>query len=136
MEKLAKAEADIQSVDPRRQVALPNMVFWTIGIMGIFAGWAGWEQLRSNASPSEPADSSNIHVGRMLGAIVVTGIFVTMLAMNWIPLGCSIAAFMLVCGGLLGAFRNRITGAALILLTAGISTGFHYLFTQLFVIDL
>lgn len=136
--KLAKVEADIQSVDPRRQAPLPNMVLWTLGVMAVFGAWSVVEHLRTRPShPAEqPAAEPAMHVGKMITAMAITAAFVALLTWNVLPLGCSIAIFMLACGGLLGAFRHRLLGPTLVLLTLLLSASFHYLFTQLFVIDL
>ena len=160
--KLAKVEADIQSVAPEREVeansedadaqqsTLPNLVLWTVSFIVIFAGWSAVEWARqpstmlageapsasSSSSQTTPANSAELHVGKMIGAVLLAAIFVMLLTVNILPLGYSIAIFMLTTGGLLGAFRERELGAALVVLTILLSSGFHYLFTQLFIIDL
>ncbi len=134
---LTDSTVAMSAVDPRATLPLPNLPLWTAVAAAIFCAALVVSRWRSRfdvtAELKTPANASNWLV--VIACLVLIVVYAASVIGDWIGLGWGTGVFVLATGCVLARNNRRLVVAAFV---AAAVTGivFHYVFTELFVIDL
>ena len=129
-------ERDIAAVAQRPRTPLPNLPAWVFAATVLAALWAfrGWRRRLTLESKSGAFHPKTVLA---VQAVAVTAVYVAALQAAWPGYRVTTAVYVFGLGALLARGEGRARfGPALAAVAALMSVGLHYMFTNVFVIDL
>ena len=123
------------SIKPINRVELPDFKLWTLVSVALFSLVVFWKRwLRPKQEPQK-SDTLRLRYDLAFGTILMTIVYVLLLGLRIMPFAWATIVFIVASGLLLTRFDKRKFGYVLEVALL-MSFGLHFVFTQLFTIDL
>ena len=136
-DEIARRDRKMAEVAQRPETPLPNFPAWIFLATLLLGGTAAVSAWETRAAGALHLGADRPHNGLAIQAMALSVIYVVTLQSGWLGFRISTAGFILAMAYLLS--RRELTNSpapVLLVLAAVMSVGLHYLFTQVFVIDL
>ncbi|MDA1069078.1 MAG: tripartite tricarboxylate transporter substrate-binding protein [Verrucomicrobia bacterium] len=122
-------------IKPESRVELPDFTLWTLGSVAVFSVIVFGRRLVATGSPAAKESKQGLRYDFAFGTLAMTVVYVLLMGLGLLSFVWSTIVFICASGLFLTRFDKRkwvsILEVALLM-----SFGLHYIFTQLFTIDL
>ena len=122
-------------IKPEHRIELPDFETWTVGFVLVFAGIVLVNRFRKPATEGTAESSTHLRYDFAFGTLVMTVVYVLLMGLGFLSFVWATILFVVAAGLFLTRMDKRkwisILEVALLM-----SFGLHFIFTQLFTIDL
>jgi hypothetical protein len=122
-------------IKPENRIELPDFEVWTIGFVSLFIVLVLVSHFRSKQSKVDEVSDLRLRYDFAFGTLAMTIVYVLLMGLGILPFILATILFVVVAGLFLTSMDKRkwisVVEVALLM-----SFGLHYVFTQLFTIDL
>lgn len=122
-------------IKPESRVELPDFEWWTVFFVLLFVVIVAINRLRRRASALDDVASTHLRYDYAIGTLAMTVIYVLLMGLGILPFVWATILFV-VGGGLFLTRMDKSKWVPIIEVALLMSFGLHYIFTQLFTIDL
>ena len=123
------------SIKPEHRVELPDFERWTLLFVALFIVIVAINAFRSKSAQSAPVSDMRLRYDYAIGALAMTIVYVLLMGMGILPFVWATILFV-VGAGLLLTGMDRSKWIPILEVALLMSFGLHFVFTQLFTIDL
>lgn len=122
-------------IKPESRVELPDFEWWTVFFVLLFIAIVVINYFRSRSSDPESVSTSHLRYDYAIGTIAMAVVYVLLMGLGLLPFVWATILFV-IGGGLFLTRMDRSKWVPILEVALLMSFGLHYVFTQLFTIDL